>query len=449
MSIKKRDTTQLLNSQNNDSEEYPYEVTIPGTREGLEDANTLNVIDKKTGKIAYTMDKITYIELIYGVNLKIKATELTEWLKVKYELKKLTKEQSSRFMQIFSETATSTKGVFARSDIFKIIDIVRGKKKKPAKIRQSGHFTDSKLQHSTNEKPSPATQKKIEELSVTTKVYGSIKLTPAEDKLINSIFKLLHDKSENKDLSSDSFYSGNEQSKLVLYGGKKENASVLRIKPAELYKEYLGQDRPSGKGITNVKNLLLGLSEKKFLIRYDRKRKVTKNKKEEILTDRIEDVQSLINIMSYIEGLTEKEVKRLDSGDMSIREKKGELIIALNPLLTDQIKTKYVEYPEDINQRTIIAAGGTRKVTVFIINLRDYLLREISAGRKQSVINENTLIKQIGLDKYISSGRKGLVFKNLNNAIQACKRIGVISDLKKETSVQGQVKYIFDLNKDF
>ena len=434
----------LFNYFKEDFGDKSLQVSIPSTIEGLESANTLTVVNKKTGKKAYTLDKIMYFELIYGVNLKIKACEINDWEKVKNKLKKLTKDQSSLFFQTFSEMATITKGCFAQKDLIKIINKVLSKKTKSTKIRHSGHFADSKLQCSTNDKPLPETQRLIEELGGTIKAFG-IKLTPPEDKLMNAIYKLLHDKSENKNITSDLFYAGNEEAKLVVYGDKQEKAPVLRIKPSELYKEYLGKDDYSGKEIIIIKNLLYSINDKKFLIRYDRKRKVH----EEILTDRIEAVHSLLNIVSYIEGLTEKEVKKLDSGDASVREKKGELILALHPILTDQIKTKYVEYPEDINQRTIIASGGPLRVTKSITTLRDYMLREISANRLNPELNEETLIKQIGLSPQMTAGRKKRVSQRLDTAIQASKRMGLILEYKKIIGAQGQMKYVFTLNKDF
>jgi hypothetical protein len=61
--------------------------------------------------------------------------------------------------------------------------------------------------------------------------------------------------------------------------------------------------------------------------------------------------------------MTNKEVKALNSGDPVVREQKEALIIAFNPLLTGQIQSKYIEYPSDINGRTIIASGGPLTVT--------------------------------------------------------------------------------------
>ena len=217
--------------------------------------------------------------------------------------------------------------------------------KEVSKVRHAGHFVDSKLQYECKAEKltslfddlSLATKEKIEKSNITIKAFG-IKLTPSEDKLLNAIYKLLHDKSENKDVNSEHFYSGNEASQVVAYGGndQKAKSTTLRIKPIELYKEYMGEEECSGKDIINIKKILFGLCEKKFLIRYDRKRQVKIKDVWENRTDRIEDFQSLVQVVSYLEDMTDKEVRSLNSGDPSVREKKQEVIIALNPVLTDQ-----------------------------------------------------------------------------------------------------------------
>ena len=299
----------LFNHFKEDFRDDSLQVLVPCTQEGLEAADTLTVVNKKTQKNIRTLDKVMFFGLIYGVNLKIKAREINDWKKVKDRIHKLTKEQLSSFLQAFSEMAITTEGIFQRKDIIKIIDKILKQKKQPRKVRQSGHYVDSKLQY-----PAPDKQLPTKELAGTVKVFG-INLTPSEDKLMNVIYKLLHDKSVSNDITSDLFYTGNEPPLIIPYGDKQEKVSapMLRIKPSELYKEYLGKNDYSGKEIKTVKTLLLGLNEKKFLIRYDRKRKVIrKNKEEEILTDRIEEYRSLLRIQSFIEGLTEKEIKRLD-----------------------------------------------------------------------------------------------------------------------------------------
>lgn len=327
-------------------------------------------------------------------------------------------------------------------------------KKAPSKFRQSGHLLDQTLKYNDPKSKQLTffdaiqleTKNKIEHSKIEIKAEG-IRLSPTEDKLMKAINKLLYEKSEHKNEESEEFYTGNEQGQLIPYGGQGQTAkaALLRIIPAELYKAYLDRDDYSGDDIKFIKKTLNELANKKFLIVYDRKRK--ENGK--IVTDRIEDFQALIKLVNYIEGLSEADLKKLNSGDTEIREKRGELLIALNPIFIDQINTKYVEYPFDINRRTTIAAGGHLYITESMIVLRDYMLREISSKRFEVEINEDKLPYVIRLDQYIKSRRKKLTAQRIADAIECCKKLGIILDVDIITGSEGQRKYVFKLNKNF
>ena len=78
----------------------------------------------------------------------------------------------------------------------------------------------------------------------------------------------------------------------------------------------------------------------------------------------------------------------------------------MNPIFRDQIDTKYIEFPEDMQKRLVIAAGGHKKVTASMQILLEYLLREISASRYSPQINEDKLPYMLGLEKYVKQNRK-------------------------------------------
>lgn len=437
-----------------DSDDDIYEIKVPSPNEWGE-TYELQVIDKRTGEIVNILEQMRSFELCDGISLKIKAKELPEWEKETINARKLSKEQNETLKATLEKLGPERP--LTRKDIVKIIEEV-SKPRRTKKIRHAGHFADSKLQYSYPKDGqlsffdtlSPATKDKIESSNVEVKAIG-VKLTPAEDKLINAIYKLLHDKSENQDEKSDLFYGGNEPGQLILYGGEDQKArsAFLRIKPSELYEEYLGSDTYSGKEISNVKQVLHGICEKKFLIRYDRKRKIKCGNKIENRTDRIEEFQNLIKVVSYIEGMTDTEVDNLNKGELAIQERRGELIIALNPILTDQISSKYIEYPMDINQRTMIASGGHLHVTESINALRDYMLREISNKRYKCEINVGRLPYILRLDNYVKSHRKKLIQERINGAINASKNLGIILNYEIQEGYLGQLKYVFTLNENF
>ena len=332
-------------------------------------------------------------------------------------------------------------------------------KPKSPKFRQSGHLNDQKLKYEYPQEVQPTlfdalsvqTREKLAASSIEIRAVG-IRLTPAQDRLLNVINKLLYDKSEHGDPANANFYGGNETGQLTEYGGANQHSKAvfLRIRPAELYKEYLDKSDYSGKEISNIKNILFELSEKKFLLLYDRVRQVKIGQRIENRTDRIEEFQSLIKILHYMEDLTDQEIAALDNGSGEpIRERKGEVLIALNPIITDQINAKYVEYPIDINRRTTIACGGQQFVTESTNTLRDYMLREISAKRFKTEINAERLPYLLKLENYIKTHRKKLIEKRINDAIHANKALGLILDCELIASKEGKKKYLFTLNPQF
>jgi hypothetical protein len=239
-------------------------------------------------------------------------------------------------------------------------------------------------------------------------------------------------------------------SELVPYGTEsKYRAAVLKFRPGELYKAYIGHDEYSGHDIQFINNELLQLEGRRMLIKYDRIKKIIKNKKTEILTDRIEDFQSLIKIISFIPDLTDEEKALLDTGDQSVRERKGEIVIALNPIFTDQIDTKFIEFPADTNRRLVIAAGGHNKVTASMTTLMEWMLREMSNKRYKAEINEDKLPYILGLEKYVKQNRKKLLNERVDKDIDAIKNMGIILRAEKVPNAVGSYKWAFHLNKDY
>lgn len=327
--------------------------------------------------------------------------------------------------------------------------------KKTPKIRHSGHLVDQKLKYNNPQNKQltlfdildPTIKGLVEKYEVTSE---GIQLSPGEDKLLNAIYSLLKEKSESNDQNSDKFYQGNyEASSLVIFGGEQVKPPHLRVIPAELYKAYVGHNDYSGRDIEDINATLKSISQKQFLMKYDRVRKIKKEDKTENRTDRIERCEKLIEIVRYTRDMTDDELAKLNNGDLRISQTKGELIIALNPILTDQIHSKYVEYPQDINRRTIIASGGAHSVTIAINRLRDYFLREISSKRHECQINVETLPFILKLDKYVKQGRRKLLKESIEKAIQACVNLGLLRDWSLEPGAQGQLKYIFKLNMNF
>ncbi|MCB1073353.1 MAG: hypothetical protein KDK96_09680 [Chlamydiia bacterium] len=347
--------------------------------------------------------------------------------------------------------------IFLKNNSEKLIKILDPSKKHIEKIRHSGHFIDQKLKYEYPKQnqlnlfeqiESKHLKTKIEKYEFEVKSVG-VRLTPPEDKLLNTLQKLLHQKSQNYEPDNGDYYKGNMPVDLVPFGKEKKESPRLRIKPGELYRAYMDRSHYSGDEVKFVRETLMNLSAKKFLLKFDRKRKVEQNGKTQILTDRIEEFQSLIQVIKFTEGMDEKQLKKANAGDESFFDAQGELIIGFNPILVDQINSKYIEYPSDINKKMILAAGGHRYVTEAMNLLRDYMLRELASKRFEIEINKDRLPHLLKLDNYLAARQKKRAEKKVEDAIQTIKNLGLITSVKVIEGSNGQQKYVFSLNSNF
>ena len=334
------------------------------------------------------------------------------------------------------------------------------------KIRQSGHYVDQKLKHN---KPSDVqlnifdtleakTIDKINKINneddKTIMIPEGIKLTVAEDKLMNTLLNKLYEKSnvkvnnKNRPDEPDKFYKGNIPAEAKKYGGKVITPARIRLTAHELFTELTGTKEYSGQEIQYYNNILSSLRDKNFLIIYKRYREEKNGNRTETKIDRIEEYQPILKIDKYYESLTEKEDRDLDLKD-SLTNVKGDIIITFNPIITDQINVKWVSYPKDINERTEKASGGAYKVTKAIINLRDFLLRAISNKNYTITIDKENMPYLLGLDKYIKEGRKKLINKRIEESIRAVINLGLAIEVTDTKGVRYQPQYRFTLNSDF
>lgn len=315
-----------------------------------------------------------------------------------------------------------------------------------SKFRQSGHYIDMKLKNdliNNNNLDEIITKPSIKKLDI--KVSG-IRLNPGEDRALTAILKLLHIKSDKTE-GSKNYYLGNMPPKRGMYGDNATDYPVLKFKPSELYKEYKGDKNYSGAEAKYIKDLLHNLQEKHFLIVYRRHRKDSKGN---LVVDRIEEYQPLIKVVTYYEGISLEEDAELEQGEnLDITEKSGQIILVLNPIFIEQINTKFIEYPDDINKMTVIASGGARKVTKSNIKIREYLMRAKSAKKYITDINKNTLINLLELDGYLKEGKKSKIEKSILETLKFAENLGILLKYEYLTGAKGQQKIRFTINKDF
>jgi hypothetical protein len=330
------------------------------------------------------------------------------------------------------------------------------------KFRRSGHLTDQMLKYNFPEgkaaQPSlfellePTTQEKIiaQKTERETIVEG-IKLTPSEQKVIDCLSKILHEKSQNKDPEKKDYYTGNLGAELIPYGASKakqitnkgnlketahdneREAPKLAFTLYELTKEYKGGAYVAGKDIENVRSILRELESKKFLLSY-----IEKLYKQDggRIERKIEDFQSLIKILK----ISETEYSR---ANMEI-SKKEETVILLNPIFRHQIDSKYILYPTEINRRTIIAYGS-HNLSETALRLRDYLIREFSRNRFEPEIGLERLYYLLN-EKWMKEGRKKKVKEFTEKAMDTVKALGLLLSYKISTGATGEPKVKFKLN---
>ncbi len=320
-------------------------------------------------------------------------------------------------------------------------------------VRQAGHFIDQKLKTADARAEAilndllPESKGKVIDYRIAR--VGVPNLKPSEDKLVNALYRLLRDKSESRDVSAKNFYQGNYPSdRTVECGEIKLPWVAIRVRMIELYKAYTGKNRISGKESQLIKSTLDEFRKREFLIWYERVREIGEGKSVEKRFDLFQLADPLVRIGKVIKDLTAPERERVVQGG-SIDEK-TDLVFYLHPLFIHQIREKYVEMPENINSRMNVAAGGAHRLKPCINLLRDYLCREISAGRhvgsgRKTEINEETLLLQLDLqDERRERQQQGLL-----DAVGANKNLGLILNHEIVIGAQGQRKHVFHLPERF
>lgn len=316
------------------------------------------------------------------------------------------------------------------------------------RYKRSGHFQDQLLayryprdgssQLSIFDSLPDETKKKILEVRgvEVTEIVEGIRLSPSETKIVDSLCKLLHERSQTLDPKKEGYYSGNAGSALVLHGNKQTQAPNLAFTLYELTKEYKGGDHVSGRDLENVKQVLRELDSKRFLMSYVEK---TATKGGGRLERKIEEFQHLIRIVKLSETEYNKEDVELS--------KKEETVVALNPIFRSQIDSKFILYPNDITRRTIIAYGS-HNLPEITLKLRDWLIREHSAKRYTSKIGLDRLYYVLA-EKWMNESRKKKVKEYTERALETVTALGLLVGYEIQTSQSGEPMVVFTLNKDW
>lgn len=321
------------------------------------------------------------------------------------------------------------------------------------KFRQGGHLIDQMLKPSDSEAPLPlfdmlevSTQEKITNeganIDLVNRKGEGISLSKGEYKLLLALSKLLHEKSQNKDSKLGNYYSGNKGAELARISTKDGDLQLKSPKIGfsfyELAKEYNGGREISGSIRNEVARMVCDLADnpdKKALIRYTRTVDLGKGKTREYF---IESFDSLlkINTGGYRDFLNGEAI-----------DEKREIEVRLHPIFIDQIENKYIELPIDFTKRMIEAYGGTN-VSDIAIQFVAYLARAHSGRPKdfKTEIYQEKLYKIIA-GAYVKQGRRSLLEKYFNKAIETAIGIGLLKSYEITPGKTGKPKIIFQLNK--
>jgi hypothetical protein len=319
--------------------------------------------------------------------------------------------------------------------------------KKRGKYKRSGHLQDQLLKYTYPKDNTPdlfsvltdETKGVIEDRGVErSQIVEGIKLSPAETKIIDTLCKLLHHSSQNLEPKKDLYYTGNKDAEIITYREERLIAPKLGLTLYDLTKEYIGIDKKvGGKDIENVSNILKGLSTKDFLIRY--KEEVKQKGGGKIIRE-LEVFNKIISLPTFRERVYNKEEIEIS--------KTEETLIVLHPIFRSQIDSKFIVYPDDITQRTILAYGSPN-VSQITLNLREYLMRELSSKHYNPEIGQERLYYLLA-EKWMRESRKSKVKEYTEKALQVVKDIGLLESYKIEIAkITGEPKYVFKLNRDF
>lgn len=324
-------------------------------------------------------------------------------------------------------------------------------------FRKAGHLIDQQLKYPKTEEDQLDLFSLINNSELRTSLQQEglvrenelelgIHLTPAQDRLVNALCRLLQEKSQTFNQDDPNFFAGNSPYPIP-YRNKTERIPALILEPHELYQAYLEKSDYSGKEIANIEQILEQTEMARHLIVYQWR---TKTKTGKTLVDRIEQYQPLFAVDRIFPNMTEDEAGMVAKGDVETRRRKVKLLIKFNPIFIHQIESKYVLYPKDIHQRMTHAVGGDpRKITPAMITLRDYCLRALSNKLKKIEINQDKLPFLLKLDNYVRAGRRKDVEKKIQESFQACKEIGLIECWEEEIGANSQVKLVIHLNPNF
>jgi len=304
-------------------------------------------------------------------------------------------------------------------------------------FRQSRELIDNKLDRDIDK------EKLSDPESTGAPIIRGLDLDQAEDRILHTLTLLLSKKSENKDQTSSEYYMGNYEKGIVRITEIEMETARILVSPHEFYSTYYGRENYNSDHIKFVLKKLHGLLQKQYLTTWNFRIKGTVKKYNKFRT-----YCPLFNIVILNSDLSENECQDIDNNKELLEGKGCQFLFKFQPQFTNNIRDRYVEFPEDIYQR-ITEAIGKDRFSQSINLMRDFLFREKQSKRYDIIRDKDTLIGILKLDKFWEEGRKKKVEELIVECLEVFLKIGLLEEWKAVKGKADQDQYQIKINKDF
>lgn len=326
------------------------------------------------------------------------------------------------------------------------------KKSQIKTYRQSREVIDNKLDRSLEKGQLTffdileKKEKSTNDIPANTPIIKGLDLDQSEDRILQTLSLLLHEKSENKDQESPNYYMGNYEKGVVSVNQVEMETARMAISPHEFYSKYYGKNSYGSDQITFLLNKLDNLSKKMFLTAWKFPGKKDKKGKDTFTVFRTN--LPLFQMALLNEDLSEVACDAIITNELILEGKRCQFLFKFQPQFTNHIKTQYVEFPEDIHLR-IAAAVGKDRYGQYVNLMRDLLFREKQHKRYDIIRDKSTIIETLKLDKFWKEGRKKMVNEKIGECVAVFLKLGLLIEWEPTLGKLGQDQYHIRINPDF
>jgi hypothetical protein len=337
----------------------------------------------------------------------------------------------------------------------------KGKKTRP-KLIVGGHAIEAILNPRAKEEVTQldlwdSTKEHLEqkEIELVNRKGRGIQLSKGETRLLFALYELLSEKTPNANNPKGAdYFTGNKGAELQPIMSDTGNRISLRAPKFsttlhELTRRHFAIDRPGGQQQKIVLDMLTGLADdpsKKCLLRWTRQTTTGKDSRTVVTVEEYAPIVKLYNVQT-----TEESKGKTISQHTEIH-------IALHPIMTDQVSTKFVPLLDQFTKRMIEAYGGPN-VSEISQKLIFELFQALSNRSKLEQPREGIRCYTIGKKKLIAKiapnyiapnkSRPQLIEEYLQKGIETAKRLGILEDVKETKGAGGDLMLCFELVEEW